>query len=226
VRFMLKLRKSYSVVNAVENAVRMDDELWSPLTSQVDGLDVIHAGHGNPGARLDSAKIRLLINFLRWRYGVLCFDLSGNLEQYSIDIMLESKHIFLVTTPELPALHLARQKLDFLASYDLAGRVSLLLNREHKRAAVPRHEVEDILGLGIHAAFPNDYAGVHLAAEEGRPVDPLSGLGRQAAILAAWMAGAELETSPTQPPPRRFIEFFFIPGPADRAAVRRHRVAG
>lgn len=221
VGFLLKLRNSYSIVNAVENAARMDEDLWPSFIGKVDGLDAIHAGFGNPGARIHDGRVRLLIDFLRRHYRVLCFDLSGNLEPYSIEVMQESKHIFLVTTPELPALHLARQKLDFLASRDLAGRIVVLLNRANKRSEVPGNKIEEILGVPIHMTFPNDYAGVHRGAAHGRPVDPSSSLGRKAASLGAWMVGAESTASP--PARRRFIEYFFIPESADNWTARRDR---
>jgi phosphoribosylformylglycinamidine synthase len=46
-------------------------------------------------------------------------DLSGNLERYSIEIMQDCKRIMLVCTPEIPSLHLAREKINFLKTLDL-----------------------------------------------------------------------------------------------------------
>ncbi len=42
------------------------------------------------------------MEFMRRNYRVLCFDLSGNLEKYSLEIMHESKKIFLVCTRRSP----------------------------------------------------------------------------------------------------------------------------
>lgn len=218
VGFLLKLRNAHSVVDAVENAARMDEDLWRPLISKAGGLDVIQAGQTRPNFRLASSKIRVLIDFLRRNYRVVCFDLSGNFEQYSLDIMRESKRIFLVTTPELPALYLARQKLQYLQWHDLGNRVSLLLNREHKRAEVPRQEVEAILGLRVHVAFPNDYTGVRRAAAHGAAVEASSELGKQITKLADWMAGEPAKPSSTEPPRGRFIEYFFLGSAAANAA--------
>ncbi len=51
--------------------------------------------------------------------------MSGNLERYSLEIMHESKRIFLVCTPEIPSLHLAREKYLYLKQLDLGDRVGV-----------------------------------------------------------------------------------------------------
>ena len=110
-RFMLKLQNEYSVIDAVENALRVDEHLWPQLVTSLDTLDVLHAGRVNPNLRVEGAQIRALIDFARRNYQALCFDLSGNLERYSLEIMQDCKRILLVCTQEIPSLHLAREKM-------------------------------------------------------------------------------------------------------------------
>ena len=95
-------------------------------------------------------------------------DLSGNLERYSLEIMQEAKRIFLVVTPEIPSLHLAREKLNFLTHLDLGDRVSVLLNRSHKRSVVSPAQIENLLGAPVMMNFANDYQGVHKALQAGK----------------------------------------------------------
>jgi pilus assembly protein CpaE len=208
-RFMLKLDNGYSVADAAEHALEMDEALWPQLVTSIGKMDVLHAGKLNPGFRIEAAQIRHLMDFMRRNYKALCFDLSGNLEKYSLEIMHESKRIFLVCTPEIPALHLAREKHSYLKSLDLEDRVTILLNRVSNRPVITPEQIEQILGLPIMMTFPNDYNGVHRALTAGEAIAGNTELGRRFTRLAQTL----LDKSPT--PPRasarkRFIEYFSI----------------
>lgn len=209
-RFMLKLDNGYSVPDAAEHAFHMDEDLWPQMVTSIDQMDVLHAGKLNPDFRLESTQISHMMEFMRRNYRALCFDLSGNLERYSLEIMHESKRIFLVCTPEIPSLHLAREKYLYLKQLDLGERVSVLLNRCQKRPLITPQQIEQLLGLPVAMTFPNDYQGVHRALTFGRWVDPTTELGKQFTVLAQTM----IENRPQAIDGRkRFIEFFsIVPG--------------
>jgi Flp pilus assembly CpaE family ATPase len=201
------------VTDAAEHALEMDESLWPTMVTSVEKLDVLHAGKLNPDFRIEPTQIRHLMEFMRRNYSALCFDMSGNLERYSLEIMHESKRIFLVCTPEIPSLHLAREKYLYLKQLDLGERVSVLLNRYPKRSLITPQQIEQLLGVPIYMTFPNDYQGVQRAMTAGRWVEQGSELGRQFTALASAM----LETRPTAAPEakKRFIEFFsVVPGKA------------
>lgn len=203
--FLLKLDNQYSTTHAVENSSKLDDNLWPHLVSRVGKLDVIPSGRINVGFRIEPSQLSNLLDYARRNYQAVCADLSGNLEKFSIELMQESKRIFLVTTPELPPLHLAREKLNFLRSADLEDRVSILLNRNSRRAAVNEAEVEKLLGASLYMTLPNDYQNVQKAVLEGRPVDSNSELGRCFQRLARSVLPA------AEPPAkRRFVEYFSL----------------
>jgi pilus assembly protein CpaE len=209
IRFMLKLSNTHSVTEAIENATRMDEQLWPQLVSSVDGLEVLHAGRINPNYPIEPAQIRGLVTFMRRNYKALCFDLSGNLEPYSLELMQESKRIILVCTSEIPSLHLAREKMQFLRTLDLDGRILVVLNRVHKKAAFTRNEVEKLLGAPVVNAFPNDYVAVNLALAEGTALPATSALG----IAFAAFSKSLIEEKASQPAghKRKFFEFFTVP---------------
>jgi pilus assembly protein CpaE len=182
--FMLKLGVGHSVVEAAENSHNLDESLWTQLVSSSGGLDVMQAGRLNPSYRIEASQIRILIDFARRHYKAICLDLSGNLERYSVETMLESKKIFLIVTPEIPSLHLAREKLAFLASLDLSDRVSVLLNRSQKRSLITNEQIESLLGVKVAMNLSNDYQGVHRALQAGRSVESATELGKQFSGLA------------------------------------------
>jgi len=196
--FMLQMDATHSVVTAVENAHQLDETLWPKLVANRGGLDVLPAGKLAPGHRIDGLQISHLIDFVRRHYQAICLDLSGILEKYSVELMHESKEIFLVCTPEVPSLHLAREKLHFLRGLDLDSRVKVLLNRAQRSSLIPVSEVEKVLGLPVYMSFPNDYLGVHKALTSGKHVSPASQLGAGFAALAAAIRNDEPPKAPTK----------------------------
>ncbi len=218
VRFMLQLRNSYSVLDASQRAEQIDENLWPQLVTSFGNLDVMHAGTLNPQTRLEMVHLRRLLDYLRRAYRVVCADLSGNMEKFSLEIMHESKHIFLVTTPELPALHLAREKFQFLANLDLGDRVTVLLNRQGKNSPLSTDEIENLIGRRVAMSFPNDYRSVHAAVASGTFIKPDTPLGAQCAKLAAMM----MKDSAFKPAPvkRRFVEYFSLIPAVNRKAAK------
>jgi pilus assembly protein CpaE len=208
-RFMLKLQNEFSVIDAVEHAHDVDENLWPQLVTSIAEMDVLHAGRCNPNFRVEAPQIRALIDFMRRNYEALCFDLSGNLERYSLEIMQDCKRILMVCTPEIPSLHLAREKMVFLRKFDLESRVSVVLNRSQKKGLLSKAQVEEILGVPVLKIFPNDYAGVNRAMTSGSIVDINSELGKS----FTQFAGELIEKRVVGPAPERkkFLEFFTVP---------------
>ncbi len=221
-RFMLKLTNEFSVPDALERAADLDENLWPQLVTTIQGLDVLHAGRLNPSYRMDAAQIGKLMAFMRRTYQALCFDLSGNLEKYSLELMQESKRILLVCTGEIPSLHLAREKMAFLKEQGLSARIGVVLNRMHKRPLFSKDQVEDLLGVPVVRVFANDYQAVNRAVETGKLLEPDSELGRSFAEFAAQlMDQPEVKADPAK---RRFLEFLRPPvTAAPPRVVRPHQ---
>ncbi len=178
-RFLLKLKNDHSVLDALENSHNLDEAMWANLVTSIGQLDVMHAGKLNPNVRIDKEHLDTVISFWRRNYDVACVDLSGNLERYSLELIRESKHVLVVCTAETPSLHLTREKIAFLKSLELDGRVSVILNRVPKNPVLSTKQVEDVLGVSVFKVFSNDYHAVSEATASAEVVDPKSRLGRQ-----------------------------------------------
>ena len=209
IRFLLKLQNGFSVLDAVEHSAAMDENLWPQLITPVGNMDVLHAGPINPSLRIEPTQIRNLVQFLRRNYRAMCFDLSGNLERYSIEIMQESKRVLLVCTPEIPSLHLAREKMQYMRSLDLEGRISIVLNRVSKKPLFTKEQVAEIVGVPVLEIVPNDYEGVNEATSKGTFVDEKSELGKHYARIATKLIEAN---APSVKGKRRFLQQFAVPG--------------
>ena len=171
-------------------------------------MDVLHAGRVNPNLRVEGAQIRALIDFARRNYQALCFDFSGNLERYSLEIMQDCKRILLVCTQEVPSLHQAREKIAYLRNFDLDSRVSVVLNRSQKKAVLTTEQVEELLGLPVLAMFPNDYARVSRALADGACIDAASDLGKAFTQFAAGLLDRKAAGEADK---EKFLEFFAVP---------------
>ncbi len=201
--FMLKLNPSRSIVDAAENALHMDEKLWPKLVSSIGNLDLLPAGRPNPGFRIDPAQIRHMIEFARRNYKAVCVDLSGLMEKFSIELLHEAKRIFLVVTPEIPSLHLARERLSYLRQLDLESRVSIVVNRASQRHDSSRAEIEKLFGMPIFMSLPNDYAGVQKALTAGEGIARASELGRRFKQFAHLILG---KPSDLGEPKRRLLD--------------------
>jgi pilus assembly protein CpaE len=208
IRFMLQLKNEFSVIDAVERAAEMDENLWPQLVTRINGLDVLHAGSINPHYHVEPNRLHELVGFLRHNYKVVCADLSGNLERYSLELMKESKSILLVCTPEMPSLHVAREKLAFLKEIDVKDRVSVILNRVDKKPLISKQQVEELLAVPVVQVFANDYSGVNHALTTGTVMPPNSKMGKQFDQFSASLVEAKIDK---HEPKRKFLEFLSVP---------------
>jgi pilus assembly protein CpaE len=184
VRFLMKIDNDHTILDAAEHAANMDEALWPQLVSAQGQLDILHSGSIKPGVRVDNEQIRHLIDYARKNYTAISIDLSGNMERYSTEVMQEAKTIFVVCTPEIPSLHLAREKFIYLKSVGLDEKVQFLLNRRTSNDLLDLKTVEELLDAKVTMSFPNDYRGVTQAVTEGRGIAKNSELGRQIETLA------------------------------------------
>jgi pilus assembly protein CpaE len=178
IRFFLKLPQDLSIVDALARAAEMDVSLWPQLVTRKEGVDVLHSGSVNPHAYLDPHHVSGLIDFARSAYTALCFDMSGNMERHSMQVMQESKRVFLVCNPEPGSLFLGREKLEYLRTIGLADRVSVILNRADQLMAVPADKVCEFLGVPLAATFSEEPASLNRAIGEACSVMGESGAKR------------------------------------------------
>ena len=189
--FMMSLRPQFSVTDAAENALEMDETLWSKIVTSVGNLDVLPSGHPSPGFRIETSQIRRILDFAQRNYDAVCIDLSGMMEKYAVDMLHQAKQIFLICTPEVLSLHLASDKLDTLRSLDLEERVSLIVNRAEKsHRTIPLVEIEKLLRRKIAFTLPNAYEATREAGITGKPVKPTTELGMGFTKLAQTMLPA------------------------------------
>jgi len=208
-RFLLGLTNRRSVLDAVLQAKGLDEKNWPDFVTPFGNLDVMHAGPANPAVRLDPGPLGELIRFLKRNYQAVCFDLSGNLERYSIEIMNGSRHIVIVCTPEVPSLHLAREKFAYLTNLGLEKRILFALNRTMRSSTFTKSQVEDILEAPVFASFSHDPAAFQEGATRGKSLDLISRLGQECLEFVDKLPKSGAPKP--RPGQSRFLEFFSLP---------------
>jgi pilus assembly protein CpaE len=219
-KFLLKLGNTSSIVSALEHADVLDVDLWAQMIGKWDELDVLHAGDLNPPATLTSSGLEVVLGFARSQYDTICADLASSLDPFTVQVLREARRIFIVTTPELVALHMTADRLHGIQELGLAEKVSLLLNRKnlpHRGASDA--EIAKMVGFPFALEFSNDYSAVQKAALDGVPVPHQSSLGKSIMALADSIAPAIARRDVPPPHKRKFLEFFHVPSAPDREAV-------
>ncbi len=193
ISFLAKAKSAYSVADAVNNLQRLDLSYWRGLISNgIPDLEIISAPSSPAAKQISAPQLKQVLAFARVQYDWTVLDLGRNLNAATLSLLDLIDETYLVTTPEVPALHHAKQMIQFLldSGYGRAN-LRLLLNRAQKRAEVTLEELETMLGLPVYATVVNDYHALQEAYAEGRMLDERSQLGRGFARLAAKIAGVD-----------------------------------
>ena len=164
---------------AVEQAAspwRKLDVLTSPLDPSAIDRDAL--------ARTAETLARL-----KQLYRVIVVDLPTPLLTASVETLSVSDVCFLVCTPEITSLHLAKRKVDQFHARGLsADTLRLLVNRTGTLGGLDNGHIERIVGAKVEWAIDNDYAAVRKAAWEGGLVAPDTALAQQTEHLSAEIA--------------------------------------
>jgi pilus assembly protein CpaE len=201
--FLLKAKSAYSLADAVNNLQRLDQSYWQGLVSNgIPNLEIITAPTAPAAKQLPTGHVKQVLSFVRTQYDWTVLDLGRGLNASTLSILDVIDETYLVTTPEVPALHQAKQIIQMLldAGYS-RSHLRLVLNRMTKRTDVTLEELESMLGVPVHSTIANDFDAFYEAFSEGRLVDDSSAAGEDFARLATKIAGVP------EPKKKRFSLF-------------------
>jgi MinD-like ATPase involved in chromosome partitioning or flagellar assembly len=171
--FIFGVEHEFSISDAVVRK-NMDEDQWHRLVKKVGNIDLLLSDAPRLGESIQSAQATQMIEFAKRNYSVVSADLADTLDETTLGVLRDASRIFLVTTPELPALRLARLKTLLFRRLDLEDKVVLLLNRVTPRMDLSIPEIEKTVGLPVFMSFPCDYADVMKGIRAGRPATKLS----------------------------------------------------
>lgn len=201
VGFLMKAKSPYSILDAVRNVHRLDLSYWKALVSNGHAhLEVITAP---PAASLrdavDPEQFRQVLQFVRSAYDWVVVDLGRSLNSLALGVIEDLDDLYLISTLDLPALHLSKQVVQALLDGGYSrNRLHLVMNRMPKRSDILPAELQRVLGVPIFDALPNDYPVLYEAYAEGNLLTAGCELGKSMGALAMKIAGVKAKEKPKQ----------------------------
>ena len=169
--FYLKLDHMYSLVDALEQADHLDPALWNSLVVNAGGVDVLAAPLNPHIDPLENARLHVVLNYSRMVYDWIVVDLPLVFQRTSLITLSESDQAFLVSTSELPSLHLARKAVNMLEQLGLPKeRFRMVVNRVGKRDGIGIADMEKLFNCPVYSSIPNDYFSLHRVITLGQPL--------------------------------------------------------
>jgi pilus assembly protein CpaE len=188
--FYLKLSHPYSLVDALQHADQLDDTLWNSLTADHAGLDILPSPAAPFADPVDPNRLRVLMEYARQLYDWIIVDTPTIFSPNALMAMLEAEKAFLVTTADLPSLHLTRKAVNMVDHMGFPKeRLHVVMNRVDKRDGIGKGDMNKLFSVPVFASLPNDYFSLHRVVTLGQPLGPDGELGRAIETVAQQICG-------------------------------------
>jgi pilus assembly protein CpaE len=188
--FYLKLSHTKSLLDALEAADQLNEVVWPAFVAAADGVDILPAPETAYAGGVDAARLHAVLEYARLSYDWVVVDLPVVFQRLSLMTISESDRAFLVSTSELPSLHLARKAVNLLDQLGFPKeRFQIMVNRINKRDEIGGADFEKLFNCPVHSRVPNDYFSLHRAVTLGQPVDGHCELGKAIQSLAERLCG-------------------------------------
>jgi pilus assembly protein CpaE len=196
VGFFARIKPGYSLTDAISQIAETGQSDVTQMVVASDGVDVLPAPAAPAHARIDPDRLHDVLEAAREPYDWIIVDLPGIFEKLSLLTMSDSDEAFLVTTGELPSLHLTRKAVAYLGLIGFGpDRYRVLVNRMGKQEGISGEDMAKIFGAPVHATFPNDSLSIRKGLTTGTPLGARSPLGKSVENFSSELASrAELET--------------------------------
>jgi pilus assembly protein CpaE len=183
--FYLKLNHPYSLVDALRHVERLDPTLWGSLAVHHSGIDILPAPAMPYAEPLDPARLKALTEQARLVFDWIVLDLPAVASQTSLMALAECDRAFIVSTAELPSLHVTRKAISLINQLGFPReRFNVLVNRTDRNDEMSSADMEKLFGCAVHARLPNDYFSLHRVVTLGQPLGNDCELGRAIETVA------------------------------------------
>lgn len=196
IAFRLRVKPQHTVADLLEkNSLLVED--WEHLGAVANGFRVLVAPPSNTAVNVEMlSRIPAVLESAREAFQFAIADLPDPLFSSSRAILKMSDRVYLVCTPEITSLHLARRKAQQLRDAGVSNdRLGLLVNRVGSWGSFQPSEVQRVVGVPVVWTLDNDYASLHEATLAGGLVAQDSSLGKQFHEFANHMRSTLRKTS-------------------------------
>jgi pilus assembly protein CpaE len=174
----------------MQHAEHLDLALWNSLTVNYGGVDILPSPAAPYADPIDSGRLRILVDHARRLYDWVILDLPSVFHRTSLMAVSDCEQAFLVTTPELPSLHLTRKAMTLIDQLGFPrDRFRVLVNRVDKRDDIGTDAMEKLFNCPVHASLPNDYFSLHRVVTLGQPLGNDGELGKSIENVTSKLCG-------------------------------------
>jgi pilus assembly protein CpaE len=173
VALFLGVRPRYSLIDAIDNLHRADQEFLRELVvKHKSGLDILAGGDqaDRPGSQ-DVPAVEQLLQLFSRIYDFIVVD-AGSITNPCAEVAVcTADTIYLVANPDVASIRNAHRVADRIEHFGAGkDRLRILLNRFGDDHQIAPKQIETALGHSIHMAFPSDYVTVSTALNSGVPL--------------------------------------------------------
>lgn len=188
--FRLRLKPSYTLVEALERTAQVR-ELWKQLVTPWKLLDILPAPNSSSALPVSALEqVPRFFHAARADYPCVVVDLPSAILSSCREVMNLADCVFLVCTPEVVSLHLAKRKLAELLDAGIPGeRIEIIVNRVNSGKTLDVDDISKLVGKAVCQTFTNDYESVTEASLRGDLLKGDSTLGREFLKFASRLLG-------------------------------------
>jgi pilus assembly protein CpaE len=164
---------SYDFNELVRNVGRLDRTFLNGFVSHHgSGLDILPSASlisGSPEASPDA--LARVLHFLAEEYEYVVLDLPRGLGELNLVTVDGCGELYLVATPDVPALRDLSRFLDRLLECAVSpAKIRIVVNRFSSQEAVSREQIERAIGRPISITVPNHSTALIRAINTGTPL--------------------------------------------------------
>ncbi len=193
---ILDAKPRHSIRDALHEAKTLEVMEWDRCLVRAAGVDYLVTDTAVKEPVPGWSDYYQLLRFVLPRYDAVLVDLPEVVNAATAEAVRSAHAVYLVTTPELPSLALARQRCQELARWGVEDdRLFAILNRWHKHD-LSADDVENILHHPVAATIRNDYKMVQRLITESRALDTDNDLGVAFLDFACRLSGEPIAEKP------------------------------
>ena len=193
--FLLKLKSSYSFIDAVTRAATLDEDVWRGLIVNWCNIDVLLSPERPVHGIEHQSDASALLQFAGMTYDLVVTDTNLPYGPWALSIARHSDELLLVTTSELASLQAAQKALAYFDRNRIErSKVRVVVNRFSKDFGLSQDVIEAALNTEVYHLIPSDYEAINRSLVEGRAVPDTTAVGRSIMELVEKLTGRAIRS--------------------------------
>jgi pilus assembly protein CpaE len=191
-RERLKLQADRSIAEILERTDHLE-ELWPWIVQHWNGIDVLPSPASSRKMACKSLqKLTDVLEFAALQYRIVVLDLPSALMTSTREVLELTDELYLICTPEVTSLHLARRRAAELIEMGMAKEsLHVVINRAGSAQSLLTQDFAQAIGLPVDRSLDNDYLALNEAWEGSRLLPRETRLGQQLHELGTAIVGRQ-----------------------------------